>query len=110
MADTLAAAYACLPVLPGQDIDTWKAVECDVEKGLEASDASWSGDADEVEVKDAAVRPAAAWHAQVVVLSLRMMRNWWRNPKMLTAREELCGEQRRSLSCDCNASLQRLDG
>lgn len=42
--------------------------------GVEASGAEGSG-----------TGPAPRWHAQVHVLAVRMMRNWWRNPMMLVA-------------------------
>ena len=107
LADSVAATYASLP--PGQSIAAWKSGKDDIEEGLEpwrgqggikaigvggavpavqklvAGDRS--GCSAIIEKAAASGQLAAAWHTQVYILSLRMMRNLWRNPIMLMAGE-----------------------
>lgn len=112
MADMVAAAYAYLPAPPGHGhLAAWKAEMGGVEEGLRLSDRQEKAGAADVEAADMAPtmlklvvcsgggyedageaadgQPAAAWHTQVALLTLRMMRDWWRNPNMMTAGEGL---------------------
>lgn len=96
-AATVVEAYAAsMPALgsPGSSEGKGKAAdaECDIEAGIAAKDATLKGGRPAVArtASDAAAmveaeRPHVSFPFQIGVLSLRMLRNWGRNPMMLAA-------------------------
>lgn len=93
-ADAVVAAYQAVavpavPALPGGDAEAFASAKADVEAGLAGAasegGAEEAGASEEAAAAMEAERPRVPFAFQTGVLSVRMLRNWGRNPMMLAA-------------------------